>query len=146
MRGILWTLVSVILILAFLTFLIPTLFGAVGNAVQVNAVINAEQMAGIINILESSPANGQYKFFLPDADCKVQLKTKNGIAVLNFSITLGTEQQHLVEIIENGVSVSLLPQSGQEGIECDKGREKPLYFARLNNNIFISENSLISGE
>lgn len=140
MKGILWTFVTVILIAILLTVLFPSYIGAVGSSVRISALINAEQMAGIVNVLESSPHNAQYKFFLPNGDCTVSIKAVSGIAVLNFSATLFEKEEHIVEIIERSVNISGTPA---EGIKCAQGFEKPIYFARVGNVIRVSENEVI---
>jgi hypothetical protein len=136
MKGfVLWTLIGIILLFAFLVVAVPMVYGSVGNAVRVSALINAEQVVGIVNIMESSPVASSYKFFLPDADCKISLKSGNGIAVLNFSVSVGDKQEYLTEVIERNVTIHM----PAEGIKCETGREKEIYFMRCGNRIEISE-------
>ncbi len=82
-RGLLlWTYITVFLTIVMLVFFIQVVFGSIDDNVRTSSKINAEQIAGIINILQSSPSNTSYTINLPKMDCLIKI-TKNSVIFIN---------------------------------------------------------------
>lgn len=94
--------------------------------VRRSAFLQAEQVAGLVNVLQASPAGTSHIYYLPKGECEL---TTNQLLV---NLTAG-KQTAIKEVVKNEAVLA------DSSIKCDKGREKPLYIKRCGNKILVSE-------
>jgi hypothetical protein len=134
MKGQLWDIVLLILILGFLIFLLSQIFLVTGEVFKIDAVINSEKVTGIINILLSSPAETTQKYYLPDGVCSLNIKYYGGLTLVNFTsnnrgvVTSAITEPLITDIVVNDADII-----------CDEKEEKKIFFKRCADEIKIFE-------
>lgn len=116
------TSIELLLTLVLLIILFPALLGEVDEFVRRSVAIQADQITGIINILQASPSGTSHMYILQKGECEL---TINRLAV-NF--TSGKES--IVKEV-----ISHVPIEGT-GIRCEKAEDKIVYFKRCKDKIF----------
>ncbi|MBI2971240.1 MAG: hypothetical protein HYY37_02355 [Candidatus Aenigmarchaeota archaeon] len=119
-------IVSLAVVLIVVGFFIwsGTIGPSLDEQLRGQAALNAQQIAGIINVLQASPSGTTHAYHLPARECKVKI----GIQV-NFSIDEGVS--HVTDYIRTPAALE------QYEFDCDEQREKTLTFSRADGRITI---------
>lgn len=133
MKGQLWDIMVVILTLGFMIFLVNIAFGSVAESIGIDAEINSEKIAGIINILQASPTKTTQTYFMPEGECSIDIRTYGGLSIINFTETSFEVQRSAVKepIMTEIVIDDFTAQCAED--------EKKVYFQRCFDRIKISE-------
>ncbi|MEM7819401.1 MAG: hypothetical protein QXD48_01065 [Candidatus Aenigmatarchaeota archaeon] len=71
-----WAFIVLVLLLVFILFAINPLQQAIDAAIANNAMINANFLASIINLMQASASNMEYMLDLPKTDCIIKINEK----------------------------------------------------------------------
>ena len=137
MKGQLWDICVMILTLGFLIFLVNAAFGSIDEAFRISAVINSEEITGVINVLQAAPSKTTYTYFLPAAECKLTIKSYESLTIVNFtSTTFGIANTGITEPLMKGLPIDDIVA------DCDNNEEKKIFFQRCSDAIRINENEV----
>ena len=125
----LWTTILVILTLIIaMTFLLPSLITSRSKVVELSAALNAEEISGIINLLQTAPVGTVHQYSLPKTECKIKI----GYNSVTVSVTSGRKETYTLGYIQN-VDVTESTEN------CDPKNEKIIYFVRCERSVVMSQ-------
>jgi hypothetical protein len=87
-----WAFIQVAILLVFVTWAINPIFKSLELAQQNSARLNAQELAGVINTMQASPADMTYTAYLPPVTCTVEINEK----FVKFDLTAGGKRQVVV--------------------------------------------------
>lgn len=127
----LWTTILVIFtVIIVMTLLLPSLITSGSKVVEASAALNAEEISGIINLLQTAPAGTVHQYSLPKAECEINI----GHNSVTVSLTSRRKETYTLGYIQN-IDVA-------EGTEnCDPKKEKIIYFVRCEKSVVMSQSS-----
>ena len=96
-----WLLLSVIVVLFFVTFFISPYSEAIDEAIKETSRIYAIEVAGIINLMQGAPDVTVYEHRLPDVNFVLRIDKS-----VNFTIVAGEEENsYVADFIHEPASV-----------------------------------------
>lgn len=129
MKGmlLLWTFALLILLGVFLFFLVRNLATAIDETIETSAVLGAEQIAGVINALQTMPSETVHRLQMPRAKCTIEINENN----VNLTMTDGKKSYI--------ASVTKILEIKTVKFECSNSKSKDLFIMRCSNSIISSE-------
>ena len=124
-----WALLSLVVVVIVMIGLLTPWTDLVNEAIRTSAHIHATQIAGIINLLQSSPDKTTHSYILPSAECNVTI----GENVLFRVKNAGNYDRASVELIKTNINVQKFY------VECNDTISKGILFIREGNEIKMRE-------
>ena len=146
MRGlVLWTLIALLILAVELVFLIENVFGAVDQAADMNNVLNGEHIAGVVNLLQSSPRGTLHAYNIPKGKCIVKIAPGS----INFTNTekVGSPKYYskgYTKVIDADLNSIVTVSEDFFEIECSRKKEQRIFFKNCGNTIKVSESDQIN--
>lgn len=110
-------------------FVLYSITGFIGESIATNARLQANELAGVINILQSSPYKTTYAYSLPPVEGFLKIDGTK----LNFTITSPAKRSYAMNFIGN-IPVKI---SDDRTINFNK-KKREIYITRCKNEIIIS--------
>ncbi len=115
-----WAFVQIAIVLVFVIWAINPMFKSIELAQQNSARLNAQEIAGVINIMKTGASDMTYKTALPPVACTVEINEK----FVKFDIfTGGRHQVVIMDIVQTPVRVI----SAKPSYDC---KEKTIQIAK----------------
>ncbi|HLD85001.1 MAG TPA: hypothetical protein VI968_00435 [archaeon] len=146
MRGlVLWTLIALLILAVELVFLIENVFGAVDQAAEMNNVLNGEHIAGIINLMQSSPAGTVHAYNIPKGKCIVKISPGN----VNFTNTekIGSPKYYAkgyARLIDADLNSAVTISEDFFELECSRKTAQRIFFKNCGDEIKVSQSNEIN--
>ena len=112
---------TIIILIAFA----PTILGTVNEVIRRGALSQAEQVAGIINVLQASPSGSSHRYILKEGDCV--LKTNS--VYVNFTAAKLSASKDIINYVQ--------VEDGE--IKCEAKNDKAVFIKRCGDRIKIEE-------
>ena len=122
-------LLSLVVVVIVMIGLLTPWTDLVNEAIRTSAQIHATQIAGIINLLQSSPDKTTHSYILPNAECNVTI----GENILFRIKNAGKYDRASAEIIKTNITVQKFYT------ECNDTISKGILFIREGNEIKMIE-------
>jgi GH25 family lysozyme M1 (1,4-beta-N-acetylmuramidase) len=128
-----WLFLILALSLIIIAWGISPMATAITEAIRTNARLTVLEMAGLINLLEASPDDTCYKYSMYKMDCTVVLNE----TMINITVRDGENLiSYNFSLLQTGTRIEPVV------VECNKEKEKPVYFIRQGNTISIYESKI----
>lgn len=122
-----WLFVVSVIVLLMVSLSLSPLQGSYDIAKESSAMLRAQEIVGIINILRISPVNTSHKYTLPKLECTIKIEHN----FVNVTITSGSSRQdYILYLIEPVASVVIKG----EMMQCDKEKKLPFVFKKVLEN------------
>ncbi|MFH0949316.1 MAG: hypothetical protein V1802_02405 [Candidatus Aenigmatarchaeota archaeon] len=134
MKGMMLSALIVIVVVGLLLiYLVSSIFGSVALVTQTSARLNAENVAGIINMLMTSSEQATQKYIMPKIDCTLSIK--NGF--VDFTVRGKQNEIWIMPYLRSNIAVGELIEN------CNAQAEKELYFTKCTDMIFIGSSPVV---
>jgi preprotein translocase subunit YajC len=130
MKGVyLTTFILLFLTLVFMFYVYRNFSAASAASTEFVSSIQVQQIAGIINVLQTTSGDGSHIYSLPKGNCEMRISS-----VVTFVQHSGNEKISTTHgIIRTGVEVK------DSSIKCDPLKDKRLFIRRCGNQIDVTE-------
>ena len=139
MRGlVLWTLIALLLLAVELVFLVENVFGAADEAANINTILNGEQAAGVVSLVQSAPVGTVHQYALPKGKCAINVRQGS----INFTnIDRGFPRQYskgYVSSLDIELDKKFVIAKDFLHVDCNSKKQTQLFFRRCENSIKVS--------
>ena len=117
----------VLTLIIVMGFLLPSLITSRARAIETSAALNAEEIVGIINLLQTSPQGTMHQYYLPKTECEIKINNN----IVTVSIKSGRKESYSLGHIQH-VDVA------ESTEECDPKKDKVIYFARCEKTVVMA--------
>ena len=133
MKGLLlWTFILTVLTVIGLTFLLGFVILSKSRALETSAALNAEEISGVINLLQAAQPGTVHQYTLPQTECEIKI---DDISV-TVSMKAGRKGTHSLGYIKQQ-SIDVV-----DGTEtCDPKKDKIIYLVRCKNTVAMSQST-----
>lgn len=118
------TSITLILTLIMLSVFAPAVLNAADELVKRGVFVQAEQIAGLVNVMQASPSNTFHAFQLPKGECRLELNS------LHVNLTMN-RQTAIKDIVIAGSVAESSAACGEES--------KTVYVKKCRGRVLIEE-------
>ena len=123
-----WALLSFVVVVMVMIGVFAPWSDLINEIIRTSAHIRAVQIAGIINLLESSPDETTHTYLLPTEKCNITINK-------NVQVIMGEEGDKYAKATAELITTDIVIQ--KSFIECNTEREQAIIFKREGNEIKI---------